>query len=65
MESSKYHYYMFYKPFGCVSARRDSRYPTVMDHFKIWIIQTCPPSDALTGRLKDCLSLQMTDNGIN
>lgn len=34
MESSKYHYYMFYKPFGCVSARRDSRYPTVMDHFK-------------------------------
>lgn len=29
-----YHYYMFYKPFGCVTARRDSRYPTVMDYFK-------------------------------
>ncbi len=29
-----FHYYLFYKPFGCVSARRDSRYPTVMDYFK-------------------------------
>ena len=28
------HYYMFYKPFGCVTARRDDRYPTVMDYFK-------------------------------
>lgn len=27
-------YYMFYKPFGCVSARRDSRYPAVMDYFR-------------------------------
>ena len=27
------HYYMFYKPFGCVTARRDDRYPTVMDYF--------------------------------
>lgn len=29
-----YHYYMFNKPFGCVSARRDDRYPTVMDYFQ-------------------------------
>lgn len=29
-----YHYYMFNKPYGCVSARRDDRYPTVMDYFK-------------------------------
>ena len=29
-----YHYYMFNKPFGCVTARRDDRYPTVMDYFK-------------------------------
>lgn len=29
-----YHYYMFHKPFGCVSARRDDRYPVVMDYFK-------------------------------
>ena len=28
------HYYMFHKPFGCVTARRDDRYPTVMDYFK-------------------------------
>ena len=25
---------MFYKPFGCVSARSDGRYPTVMDYFQ-------------------------------
>lgn len=29
-----FHYYMFYKPFGCVSARQDARYPTVMDYFR-------------------------------
>ena len=28
-----YHYYLFHKPFGCVTARRDGRYPTVMDWF--------------------------------
>ena len=28
-----YHYYMFHKPFGCVTARRDDLYPTVMDYF--------------------------------
>lgn len=31
---SDYHYYMFHKPIGCVTARRDDRYPTVMDYFK-------------------------------
>ena len=25
---------MFYKPFGCVTAKRDDRYPVVMDYFK-------------------------------
>ncbi len=29
-----YHYYMFHKPYGCVTARRDDRFPTVMDYFK-------------------------------
>lgn len=29
-----YHYYMFHKPFGCVTAARDDRYPVVMDYFK-------------------------------
>ena len=28
-----FHYYMFNKPFGCVTAHRDSLYPTVMDYF--------------------------------
>lgn len=28
-----YHYYMFNKPYGCVCARKDDRYPTVMDYF--------------------------------
>ena len=28
-----YHYYMFYKPFGCVTAHRDDRFPVVMDYF--------------------------------
>ena len=29
-----FHYYLFHKPFGCVTARRDERYPTVMDWFR-------------------------------
>lgn len=29
-----YHYYMLNKPYGCVCARRDDRYPVVMDYFK-------------------------------
>lgn len=29
-----YHYYMFNKPFGCVTARRDETFPVVMDYFK-------------------------------
>ena len=29
-----YHYYMFYKPFGCVTAHRDERFPVVMDYFQ-------------------------------
>ena len=28
-----FHYYMYNKPFGCVTARRDDRYPTVMKAF--------------------------------
>ena len=29
-----FRYYMFHKPFGCVTARRDDRHPTVMDWFR-------------------------------
>ena len=34
MSQEKFHYYMFHKPIGCVTARRDEKYPTVMDYFK-------------------------------
>ena len=44
------HYYMFHKPFGCVTARRDDRYPTVMDYFKELHNDR---SDALTVRRPD------------
>ena len=29
-----YHYYLFHKPFGCVTARRDETFPVVMDYFR-------------------------------
>ena len=29
-----FHYYMFHKPFGCITARRDDRHPVVMDWFR-------------------------------
>lgn len=29
------HYYMFHKPYGCVTARRDDRYSVVMDWFRM------------------------------
>lgn len=29
-----FHYYMFNKPFGCITARRDERHPVVMDWFR-------------------------------
>ncbi|MDO4976597.1 MAG: pseudouridine synthase [Eubacteriales bacterium] len=29
-----FHYYMFHKPYGCVTARKDDTFPTVMDYFK-------------------------------
>lgn len=28
------HYYMFHKPFGCITARRDEQHPVVMDWFR-------------------------------
>ena len=34
INQEKCHYYMFNKPIGCVTARTDDRYPTVMDYFK-------------------------------
>ena len=40
-------YYMFYKPYGCVTARRDDRYPTVMD----WFSEVDCPDLSPVGRL--------------
>ncbi len=34
MEQQSYHYYMFNKPAGCVTARSDDRHSTVMDYFR-------------------------------
>ena len=42
-----YHYYMFHKPFGCVTARKDERYPVVMD----WFAQLENPALSPVGRL--------------
>ena len=44
---TEYHYYMFNKPFGCVTARRDALYPTVMDYFR----ELGNPSLSPVGRL--------------
>lgn len=57
-----YHYYMFYKPYGCVCARRDSRYPTVMDYFTKLNNENLSP----VGRLDRATEglLLITDDGV-
>ena len=47
------HYYMFHKPFGCVTARRDDRYPTVMDYFEELQNDRLSPVGRLTVRRPD------------
>lgn len=58
----KYHYYMFHKPFGCVTARRDARYPTVMD----WFAALDNPELSPVGRLDRETEglLLITDDGM-
>lgn len=56
-----YHYYMFYKPFGCVTARRDSRYPTVMDYFRECDNINLSPVGRLDRQTEGLLFI--TDNG--
>ena len=58
----KYHYYMFHKPFGCVTARRDARYPTVMD----WFTALDNPELSPVGRLDRETEglLLITDDGM-
>lgn len=57
-----YHYYMFNKPFGCVTARRDDRYPTVMD----WFRELNDPNLSPVGRLDRETEglLLVTDDGM-
>ena len=57
-----YHYYMFNKPFGCVTARRDDRYPTVMDYFKELDNKNLSPIGRLDRETTGLLLI--TDDGI-
>ena len=57
-----HHYYMFYKPYGCVCARRDDRYPVVMDYFT----ELNNPNLSPVGRLDRATEglLFITDDGV-
>lgn len=57
-----YHYYMFNKPFGCVTARRDDRYPTVMDWFRELDNQNLSPVGRLDRETEGLLLV--TDDGM-
>ncbi len=57
-----YHYFMFHKPFGCVSARRDDRFPTVMDYFKDVNIPDLSPVGRLDRETEGLLFI--TNDGI-
>ena len=56
-----YHYYMFNKPVGCVTARTDDRYPTVMDYFKELNNETLSPVGRLDLETEGLLII--TDDG--
>ena len=56
-----YHYYMFYKPFGCVSARKDDLYPTVIDYFKELHNENLSPVGRLDRQTEGLLII--TDDG--
>lgn len=57
-----YHYYMFNKPFGCVSARRDDLYPTVIDYFKELNNENLSPVGRLDRKTEGLLLV--TDDGV-
>ena len=56
-----YHYYVFHKPFGCVTARRDDRHPTVMDRFDGPALPDLSPVGRLDRETEGLLLL--TDDG--
>lgn len=57
-----YRYYMFNKPYGCVCARRDDRYPTVMDYFADLNNQNLSPVGRLDRATEGLLFI--TDDGM-
>ena len=56
-----YHYYMFYKPVGCITARRDEKHPTVMDYFQSLQNENLSPVGRLDLETEGLLLL--TDDG--
>lgn len=56
------HYYMFNKPFGCVTARRDDRFPVVMDYFHSLKNEHLSPVGRLDRETEGLLMI--TDDGI-
>lgn len=57
-----YHYYMFNKPFGCVTAHRDERFPVVMDYFKDLHNEKLSPVGRLDRETEGLLII--TDDGV-
>lgn len=57
-----FHYYMFNKPFGCVTARRDERFPVVMDYFKDLHNENLSPVGRLDRETEGLLLI--TDDGV-
>ena len=56
------HYYMFNKPFGCVTARRDDRFPVIMDYFHSLENEHLSPVGRLDRETEGLLMI--TDDGI-
>ena len=56
------HYYMFNKPFGCVTAHRDDRFPVVMDYFHSLENEHLSPVGRLDRETEGLLMI--TDDGI-
>lgn len=55
------HYYMFNKPYGCVSARTDDLYPTVIDYFSEMNNENLSPVGRLDRETEGLLLI--TDDG--
>ena len=56
------HYYMFNKPFGCVTAHRDDRFPVVMDYFRSLENDRLSPVGRLDHETEGLLMI--TDDGV-